>query len=245
VKIGRWPLLLALSCGLFVGLAPAGLLTDALGRQCAGQCRFAEIDGYWWRGSADIYLRAGSSNQAWNWLGHLRWQPEWLGWRFTMGGGNARLTAGVAGPRVDIDNIRLPAGSLLEHVGHGLPQDGWGGYLTARATHLDMPWNFSAASGQGEIIWSQARTSLLESYPLGDYRLTWNWPSAGRWQGHLSSNQEPMSVDGELALNPFHFIGQADLAPSAERLRKYLKLIGRPDGKYRYRISLPAPPDGP
>lgn len=245
MRIARWPSLLALSSALLVSLAPAGLLTDALSQRCAGQCRFAEVEGYWWSGAADLYLRTGSDDRAWNRLGQLRWQPDGLGLRLRLGGGKARLAADLSGLRLVIDNIRVPADSLLGHVGHGLPQDGWGGYLTAKATQLSMPWNFGTASGQGEIIWRQARSSLLENYPLGDFRLDWTWSANGRGQGHLSSAPEPISVAGELALNPFHFVGQAKLAPAAASLQKYLKLIGRPDGENRYLISLPSAPDGP
>jgi hypothetical protein len=243
MKIGRWPLLLGLSGLLLGGLAPASLLTDALSSQCDGHCRYAEVDGYWWRGSADIYVKTGRSDRDWSRLGQLCWQPEWLGLLLTIGGGSARLAADVTGLQLDIERIRLPAGSLLGRFGHGLPQDGWGGYLTASATHLSMPWNFSKTSGQGEIIWIKARTSLLENHALGDYRLAWSLPNAGRWQGRLSSDKGPMLVDGELALSPFRFVGQARLDPAASPLQKYLMLIGRPEGENRYRISLPKGPD--
>jgi len=243
VKTGVWRLLLALSAVLLIAQAPAGLLTDALASLCAGQCRFAEVEGYWWRGSADIYLGTNSGDRAWSRLGQVRWQPEGLGWQLTLGSGSARLAAEINGLHLAVDNIRFPAGGLLGQFGHGLPQDGWGGYLTARATELVMPWNFSPASGRGEIVWSQARTSLLENYPLGDYRLAWSMSADGGGRGHLSSDQGPLSVTGELTLHPFGFIGQADLAPAAGPLRKYLKLIGRPDGENRYRIALPAAPD--
>lgn len=243
MRFRRWPLL-ALTALLGIGLAPAGLLTDALSGLCAGQCRFAEVKGYWWRGSADIYLQTGRSDRAWSGLGQLRWQPEWLGLRLTAGSGSARLAANWSGLRVNIDNLRLPAGSLLAHLGHGLPQAGWGGDLIAKASQLTLPWNFRAATGHGEIRWTQARSSLLEDYPLGDYRLAWTLPADGRWQGRLSSDQGPMFIDGELGLKPFRFVGQARLAPEASPLKKYVRLIGQPDGDNRYRISLPSTSGG-
>lgn len=226
---------------LAIALAPAGLLTATLAGQCAAQCRFAEVEGYWWRGAADIYLQSGRPDRGWSGLGRLRWQARWFGLHLTLGGGSADLAGDWAGLQLTIDQLRLPAGSLFAHVGHGLPQDGWGGDLTAGATRLTMPWNFSTASGQGEIVWRQAQTSLLENFPLGEFRLAWTLPADGHGQGRLKGDAQPVAVDGDVALMPFHFNGQVQLAPAAAPLKKYLDLIGQPAGENAYRITLPRP----
>lgn len=232
-------LLLAGLTILTVLTAPAELLTRQLAAYCQEQCRFAEVDGYWWQGQARLYLQTGRVDRAWQSLGLMRWHPDGAGLQLDMAGGTLRLYPSGAGLALEIDGIRLPAGALLSHLGHGLPSHGWGGELEAKTVRWSKPWFSGQPSLQGDLLWHQASSALLENQPLGDYRLHWKSGSDTPGQGELTTQHGPLRLDGKLTANPFRFDGQARLEEGGKPLAKYLNMLARPDGPDSYRISLP------
>lgn len=232
---------LGILCGLTLlvgGLAPAGLVTGQLAEACAGQCRFAETSGYWWRGASELYLRDAGPYPNWRSLGRIAWSLGTGGLRLEVGQGWLSLNVGREGWQLAADNLDLPAASLLGRVGHGLPRDGWGGRLIARQVSIALPWSLGRASGVGEIAWRQAQTSLLENYPLGDYRVNWTLSPEGRWQGQIQGG-EGLRLVGEASAQPFRFNGTADIDERAGVLKKYLLTVGQAAGEHSYRLAFP------
>ncbi|RIX46730.1 MAG: hypothetical protein D3M94_08430 [Rhodocyclales bacterium GT-UBC] len=219
--------------------APADLLARSLASTCPSPCRVAAAEGYWWRGQASLYVQGGPARQ-WLDLGTLRWQPESGGLRIDVAGGSIRLRPRWAGLDIDLEAVRLPAELLLAHAGHGLPGSGWGGDVLARSMHLSRPWGNAPLQVQGDILWLQASSALLENQPLGDYQLRWQGDGATPGEGDLSTRHGPLQLEGRLHLAPFHFEGRARLEAAGKPLAKYLDLLGRADNGV-YRISLPPP----
>lgn len=262
---GRLLAMAALAVVAMVVEAPAALLASPIEAWCDGRCRLAGIEGRLWQGGADLWLRQGQARsgqrnwhdwQDWQAAGRLRWRLDGsaLGrgrLALVIGQGAvaseaARIEAGLGGIAVTVDRLAAPAGPLLASLGEGMPTSGWGGHLLAENCTLRLDWTGNW-QGEGVLRWLDARTSLLESLALGDYRLAWRKPPDGAGSGDLSTERGDLALQGALTVGERgpRFAGTAEAREAGRgRLEKYLRAVGTPvagvPGKYQ--LHLPGAP---
>lgn len=234
--------------------APATLLVSPIEAWCDGRCRLVGSEGSLWRGGADLWLRQG---QVRSWQG---WQPAGrFSWRFdagalrrgrlalvitqgATGSESARVEASIGGIAADIGRLELPAGPLLASLGEGMPTAGWGGRLVVESCTLRGDYA-GKWQGEGVVRWLDARTGLLESLALGDYRLAWRKAQDGPATGELSTERGDLGLQGTLVADGrgLRFAGTAEARePQRGRLEKYLRAVGTPAagvaGGYQLRL---------
>lgn len=253
-RFAVWSLALLALLGIVLLRMPARSLATLAQTACAGQCRLAELQGPWWAGQGLLYVRT-STEGAWQALGPMSWDllPARGGLlELRLGGGHATLHAGPDGLRAEIDDLVLPAATVLAQPALGLPAAGWHGNLRLRQTTLQGLAS-GAASGQGQLEWLGAGSSLLEDQPLGTLVMRWRWRapqdvqaqleggSAGRIElrSELDIRAQPDGRRPSLTLR-----GQLALSGTArERLEKYVRFIGKPDPQTPGHYQLAWPPD--
>jgi len=240
--VKRTPWLGALAALLILLLLrlPAHVAGRLAEHACAGQCRIAATQGSVWRGSGRLFVAIDGS---WIDLGDLRW-------RLPANGaiGELSLAAGVvrwtAPNRIEIADLAVPANAVLGQPALALPTAHWQGLLQIDSARLRVdPAAPQRWQGDGQIRWLGAASGLLADFPLGDYRLDWQYLPDSGLTGQLGGGRgDIVRADARIDGHRLH----ADIrlqAPALGILGPYLGLLPEAvqtaPGDYRIATRLP------
>ena len=228
-----------------VATAPASLLARLLPKPAGVEIVLQQPQGTLWRGAAQrVALKPASGGIVE--LGRLTWTMRWLpllrgeaAADIELAGGTASARGLVAvGPgrlRVQAFDARFPA-NLLPPFFPALHLVQPGGDVQFHSESFNV--SHFAGSGQAQLSWLRAESSLARLRPLGDYQVTATaGESGGSLQLRTLSGALQLQGDGGWdRAGVLAFRGTARALPeqSAE-LQGLLKLFGteQADGSYR------------
>jgi len=228
-------------------LAPATWLDRALVHASRGHLMLAATTGRLWNGQGTLQaiLPGGEAST----LAHVQWRVTLdevllrrLGLRVSSYPDNQTILTARMGPAgIELYRLRieLPA-ALLGALSASLRELEPGGKLTVSARDLNLV--SGRHSGEVEIIWQEAVSSLASVHPLGSYRL------------HLTGGGDRidlvLSTPGSAALiltgrgqwragNTLRFDGHARSDTHAHELTPLLRILGRETtpGSYQLRLD--------
>lgn len=233
---------------LLAALAPATWLDLALQRASRGVLGLGAAEGTVWRGGGT--LQAVLPNGSAVTLSPVRWRlyaGELLHGRLRVDVRSARtgevlLDASIAPAGVALHEARLEApAAVLGGLSPTLREADPGGILIVRASGFG--YAAGRFSGQAEVEWRDAASSLTTVNPLGSYHVSLTG-GAGGLSCQLDSLDEPALVlTGRTVWQPgrpFTFDGTARPAEAhRQELAPLLRILGREvsPGTYSLRVS--------
>jgi len=202
------------------------------------------IDGTVWSGRLAEARVAGLSFGASEWT----LSP----WRLLLGEAGVDFRVSPAGgslsgrARLGTDHVVLsgtegdmPAGVLLQGISLPLPVE-VDGKVSLRIEQLDWrAGEFGTATGT--LLWRQAAIISPMPVRLGDLRVELTAGPNGTLTGKLSDGGGPLGISGDVSLGKGNYRLDATLTARADAepaLAQSLPLLGRPDGKGGYRVTL-------
>lgn len=231
-----------------VALAPATWLDAALQRASGKIVGLAEARGSVWRGSGVIQaiLPSGKVET----LESVRWTVD--PWALLTArlhvtmlserDGKPVLDATFAPTSVAIAELRLEApADLLGAISPTLREAGASGHLSLRASGVRLDGQSSA--GAGELLWTDAGSSLTSVHPLGTYLINLN--GTGRGVAFtIATLGGALNLKGGGQWQPGQPLAfDASATPAADQSRQLaplLRIIGKETGGDTYQIVLDA-----
>lgn len=152
-------------------------VADALVRQASGgTLALIEPEGSLWSGTGLLAAPAQANGRlvpfiqvkwAWRPAQLLRGELYWL---FESGGNRPGILAvGLAGPRVEMLRIVLPARYAMEQIPHAVGRAGWRGDLTLFVQNWKCGWRLHC-QGNANLQWFGAGSDLFPLRRFGDYQ---------------------------------------------------------------------------
>lgn len=254
----RWAPLLA---GLLIYLVflivtlPAGIAARLLTGWTDNTVRLERPDGTFWRGSADALIVTLGPQQRWR-LAAVDW--DIVIWRLLKGElaaairiadtkAPATMTLSYAWGRTRLRNAdaALPANDTLLAI---WPQLGlWqpGGQFRFATADFSFDTGAKAATGDAELRWLNASTSLSKLNPLGDYRAAIS-ASGEDADVRVTTLRGALQVEGSggrSAQRGMNFTGtaRADAAQRAQ-LSDLLRLLGKEQAPGVFALAFSAKP---
>ncbi len=223
---------------------PASLWSGVLRQACAGQCRLSDTSGLWWAGQGQLHIRA-TPKGPWLNLGRVQWQPgasgQGLSLHIQLNEGRLELRVGASGMVLAASHWSLPA-DVLAWPALKLSSAGWQGQIELENAQGTLDWQ-GQSQGQGQLVWRDASSSLVNNLPLGHVHSQWRFqqgwyvdfesgrPEWGHLQGHATW---PLQGAKQL-ISEFQLQG-----PDRPRVEKLLSVVGARavPGENRYQLQL-------
>jgi general secretion pathway protein N len=229
-------------------LAPATWLDSGLQRSTRGVIGLADARGSFWRGSGALQAILPSGDV--ETLESIRWTID--PWALLTArahlvalserDGKPVLDATLSASGVTVTDMRLEApAALLGLLSATVREAGITGRIAVKANgvHVDG----QSTRGVGDIVWSDAGSSLTSVYPLGTYRIVLQGVGTGL-DLTLFTQGGALDLTGKGRWqpgSPLSFSGTATPAPDRKKqLAPLLRIIGKETGGESYEIVLDA-----
>ncbi|MBC7943934.1 MAG: type II secretion system protein N [Burkholderiales bacterium] len=242
-----------------IATLPAAVAARMLAGWTDNTVRLHRPDGTFWRGSADALIITLPPQQSWR-LTAVDW--DIVIWRLVKGEiaadirmadakapTTATLSYGWGRTRLRDVEAALPANDTLLAI---WPQLGlWqpGGQFRFATADFSFNANEKVATGDAELRWLNASTSLSKVNPLGDYRAAIS-ASGDKADVRVTTLQGALQVEGNGAWSAqrgasFTGTARADAeqrAQQREELSDLLKLLGKEQAPGEFRLAFSATP---